>query len=122
MRSSITILGWITTLLIAVTMLSWLIWGILPLTALVVYVTVKAALETRACQEPLARNLAWIGTLGFWQLAMLACRACHLFGPVSVHMALTYGLGSFIGLTLFAKLTGTFKPIDERYRGEYCWP
>ncbi|QYE36315.1 hypothetical protein KZX46_10510 [Polymorphobacter sp. PAMC 29334] len=109
------------TLLIAVTMPSWLIWGILPFSALIMYVVGNAALATRAHPEPRKRILAWIGTFGFRQLRMLKCRAGHLLRPVSINPALSCGLGSFVALTVFAKLTGTFKPIDEGREGEYCW-
>lgn len=121
-RAAMNSLGWAVMLLLTVSMISWLIWGILPLTALIVYTVAKASLEQSAVSEQRARLIAWLGTLGFWQLAVLAVVACHFLTPLPLLVSLLYGLGSFVGLTLFAKWTGTFVPVDERSADAYCWP
>ena len=100
-------------------------WVVLPLIALIIYMLSEAAMKSARFPGWFAKVAAWTFTLFAWEVIWYVTWAYEQFyrlGDTSVVAVLGTGLGSFVLLTIFARLIKLWGPVRKGTSPNEGWP
>ena len=100
-------------------------WIVLPLIALVIYMLSETAMKSTRLPGWCAKAAAWTFTLFAWEVIWYVAWAYEQFyrlGDTSVVAVLGTGLGSFVLLTIFARLIKPWEPVRKGTSPDEGWP